>query len=430
MPESFGARLREQREARQIDLVAISEQTKIKLALLEALEHDDVSHWPSGIFRRAYIRAYAQFIGLDPDVTLREFLDLHPDPADLNPTTAAGAAAAEEQYAKQGASLRFRSIVGSALGSLTRLRKPALDVRQPAPVSAAPAATLELDEVPGEAEAAWASTSSELGCELHHATAVPLDTAADMGVVLEAEPPAPAPVDESARVEQAEEPAPASSVEIPAEPAQPAQPAATPRSPIEPRVEHSQPAAAGPAETEPLQHYEMLERVALLCTEFGRVIERDAVRRLLQESAAVLNAAGLIVWLADESGEALRPGLVHGYSEKLLAHLPAVTRDDDNATAAAFRSSACCEVAGDHRTPGALVVPMLIPAGCAGVFAVELQQGVKPDRAIRAAAVLLAAALTQLLHRSRPAERTAPVERPAPAVAQFPPAARPMKVRR
>ena len=67
MPESFGARLRQQREARQIDLVAISEQTKIKLALLEALEHDDVSHWPSGIFRRAYIRAYAQFIGLDPD---------------------------------------------------------------------------------------------------------------------------------------------------------------------------------------------------------------------------------------------------------------------------------------------------------------------------------------------------------------------------
>ena len=65
MPESFGARLRQQREARQIDLFAISEQTKIKLALLEALEKDDVSHWPSGIFRRAYIRAYAQFIGLD-----------------------------------------------------------------------------------------------------------------------------------------------------------------------------------------------------------------------------------------------------------------------------------------------------------------------------------------------------------------------------
>ena len=68
MPESFGARMRQRREERGIDLIAIAEQTKIKLALLEALERDDVSHWPSGIFRRAYIRTYAQFIGLDPDV--------------------------------------------------------------------------------------------------------------------------------------------------------------------------------------------------------------------------------------------------------------------------------------------------------------------------------------------------------------------------
>ena len=130
MPESFGARLRQQREARQIDLVAISEQTKIKLALLDALEHDDVSHWPSGIFRRAYIRAYAQFIGLDPDAILREFLEVHPDPGDSIVASAAGAAAAEEEYAKHAPSMRFRNIVGSALGSLTRLRRPGGEERR------------------------------------------------------------------------------------------------------------------------------------------------------------------------------------------------------------------------------------------------------------------------------------------------------------
>ena len=130
MPESFGARLRQQREARQIDLVAISEQTKIKLALLDAVEHDDVSHWPSGIFRRAYIRAYAQFIGLDPDVILREFLEVHPDPGDSIVASVAGAAAAEEEYAKHAPSMRFRSIVGSALGSLTRLRRPGGEERR------------------------------------------------------------------------------------------------------------------------------------------------------------------------------------------------------------------------------------------------------------------------------------------------------------
>jgi hypothetical protein len=74
---------------------------------------------------------------------------------------------------------------------------------------------------------------------------------------------------------------------------------------------------------------------------------------------------------------------------------------------------------------------LLVPDGCAGVLAIELQQGVRMSRSLQAIAVLVAAALTQLLHRSRPVERSAPpVERPAPAVAQFRPVARPMKVRR
>ena len=49
MPESFGARLRQQRERQQITLTSIAEQTKINVALLEALERDDVSHWPAGV---------------------------------------------------------------------------------------------------------------------------------------------------------------------------------------------------------------------------------------------------------------------------------------------------------------------------------------------------------------------------------------------
>src|SRR5581483_8465988 len=80
MTDTLGARLRQRREARQIRLAAIADQTKIKVSLLEALERDDVSHWPGGIFRRAFIRAYAEAIGLDPDVTAREFLEFYPDP--------------------------------------------------------------------------------------------------------------------------------------------------------------------------------------------------------------------------------------------------------------------------------------------------------------------------------------------------------------
>src|SRR5262245_65701720 len=83
MPESFGARLRRQRERQRVTLAAIAEQTKIHLPLLEELEHDKVAHWPSGIFRRAFVRAYADAIGLRPDDVVREFLALYPDPIEV-----------------------------------------------------------------------------------------------------------------------------------------------------------------------------------------------------------------------------------------------------------------------------------------------------------------------------------------------------------
>src|SRR6478735_9336053 len=112
MPESFGTRLRQRREEQQISLSTIAEQTKIKQSLLEALERDDVSHWPSGIFRRAFIRAYAHAIGLEPDVVVREFLDLYPDPIEtVTPMPAFEAAATNTP--ERAAPLRVRFLVGS-----------------------------------------------------------------------------------------------------------------------------------------------------------------------------------------------------------------------------------------------------------------------------------------------------------------------------
>jgi hypothetical protein len=81
MTEGFGRRLRRERERRQIALAAISAKTKISLSLFEGLERDDVSRWPTGIFRRAFIRAYATGIGLDPDEVMQEFQERFPDPA-------------------------------------------------------------------------------------------------------------------------------------------------------------------------------------------------------------------------------------------------------------------------------------------------------------------------------------------------------------
>ena len=122
MPESFGARLRQRRERQQIALITIADQTKITLSLLAALERDDVSHWPAGIFRRAFIRAYAHAIGLEPDVVVREFLERHPDPIEVVATVSAIAPGVDGARVSAGPPTRLRYLVGSAMGALSRLR--------------------------------------------------------------------------------------------------------------------------------------------------------------------------------------------------------------------------------------------------------------------------------------------------------------------
>src|SRR5687768_16206165 len=71
----FGGKLRLARERRGISLRQIAASTKISIGALEALERNDISKLPGGIFSRAFVRSYAVEVGLDPDVTVREFLD-------------------------------------------------------------------------------------------------------------------------------------------------------------------------------------------------------------------------------------------------------------------------------------------------------------------------------------------------------------------
>ncbi len=76
---NFGRRLRDQREQAQIALSEIAASTKIKRSVLEELERGDVSAWPGGIFRRAFVRAYASAIGLPPESVVEEFTQVFPD---------------------------------------------------------------------------------------------------------------------------------------------------------------------------------------------------------------------------------------------------------------------------------------------------------------------------------------------------------------
>jgi cytoskeletal protein RodZ len=64
---ALGNLLRESRERRGMSLEQISNETKIPLRQLQALERDDVTVVPEGLYRRLKIRAYARALHFDQD---------------------------------------------------------------------------------------------------------------------------------------------------------------------------------------------------------------------------------------------------------------------------------------------------------------------------------------------------------------------------
>src|SRR6266508_3520259 len=58
--DTFGPRLRSERERRGISIDTIVAVTKVGADLWTGLERNDFSKWPSGIFARAFVRDYAR----------------------------------------------------------------------------------------------------------------------------------------------------------------------------------------------------------------------------------------------------------------------------------------------------------------------------------------------------------------------------------
>jgi transcriptional regulator with XRE-family HTH domain len=327
MDSSFGARLRSQREERHVTLAAIAEQTKIKLSMLEGLERDDLSHWPTGIFRRSYVRAYAQAIGLEPDAVLREFLDLYPDPSQ-EAQPAATDAVNGGASASRWPPTRLRFLIGSAIGALPALRAQAnnslhADRNRPVVPPAPPAA-------PDSNRPVEQLAPPSVGADAPEPVLASVAAAEDSG--REAEPD---------------------------------------------RLE--------------------LSAVAHLCTRLARAAESRDLAPVLEDAAKLLGAVGLILWMWDPQGRVLRPVISHGYSDEVVAQLPGVSSDTDNAIATAFRSADACVVEGGDLETGAVAVPLTTPNGCAGVLALELKDGRERRESVRAFATILAAQLSTLV---------------------------------
>ena len=74
-PPDLGTKLREARERKGVTLRQIANTTKIAVAVLDGLERNDISKLPGGIFGRAFVRSFAHEVGLDPEASIREFIE-------------------------------------------------------------------------------------------------------------------------------------------------------------------------------------------------------------------------------------------------------------------------------------------------------------------------------------------------------------------
>ena len=369
MNATFGARLRQQREERQVTLTTISTKTKIKVSLLEALENDDVSAWPKGLFGRAYLRDYAAAIGLDGEALVGEFLSIHPQFAYVTPEVEAAEAAARELQ-RAGAVQKFRRFVSSAFSAPPARLSIAPGGAEGSPGNPQPVTRrLRFDEPAGD-DGLVETTGYQLPSTNGMESEPELVSTSMSHVLAEAQE----------RV-------------------------ATPFAELDAREDIA--GASGPVIAKPPALVNgrdiSLSAIADVCTRLARALDWREVTTLLGEAARLLDAVGVIVWQWDARATALRPSLSCGYSDAVIARLPEVHSDDANAVATAFRSGEQCIVDGAAGTE-AVVVPSLGVGGCVGVLAIELRPGTRERDSVCAFTNILAAQLAALLPAPEPVE--------------------------
>ena len=74
----FGDLYSDARRAQGRTLKEISEETRISIHFLEALEKDEIDKLPTAVFTRAFVRSYAEALSLDPSYVLDEYVKRFP----------------------------------------------------------------------------------------------------------------------------------------------------------------------------------------------------------------------------------------------------------------------------------------------------------------------------------------------------------------
>lgn len=139
-----------------------------------------------------------------------------------------------------------------------------------------------------------------------------------------------------------------------------------------------------------------VREASVICADLSALSDPGALQGSLARVSSLLDATGLIVWIASNDGTTLSPVATHGFDASLVARIGKVRRDSANLTAAAFRDNTP-KISGPTETaPAALAVAMCGPSGPAGVLSVELKAGQSVDEAKVALASIIAAQLATL----------------------------------
>jgi cytoskeletal protein RodZ len=69
---SVGELLKSTRESRKLSLADVHQDTKMTIPVLRALEQDDFSPFESEIYLKGFLKTYAKYLGLDPELTVKK----------------------------------------------------------------------------------------------------------------------------------------------------------------------------------------------------------------------------------------------------------------------------------------------------------------------------------------------------------------------
>lgn len=70
---AIGERLREARLRQKVDIADVETATKIRAKYLRALENEEFGLLPGNTFVKTFLRTYAEYLGLDPQLLLEEY---------------------------------------------------------------------------------------------------------------------------------------------------------------------------------------------------------------------------------------------------------------------------------------------------------------------------------------------------------------------